>query len=72
MTYLISICKWPKDRNVRSRDTGAKGEILEEKQFSLPHPEMKIRRHETRKGEEFGNFVVQTEGKRNRIFFSQP
>ena len=35
MTYLISICKWPKDRNVRSRDTGAKGEILEEKQFSL-------------------------------------
>jgi len=72
MTYLISICKRPKDRNVCSRDTGAKGEILKEKQFSLSDPKMKIRRQETRKGEEFGDFVVQTEGKRNRIFFSQP
>lgn len=57
MTYLNSICKWPIDRNVHSRDTGAKGEILE-KQFSLPDPEMKIRRQEARKGEGFGNFVV--------------
>lgn len=49
-----------------------KEEILEEKQFSLPDPEMKIRRQETREGEGFGNFVVQTEGKRNRIFSPNP
>lgn len=51
MTYLISICKWPIDRNVHSRDTGAKGEILEGETVlsSRPRNEDKETRDEERR-----------------------